>query len=112
MKELSIHELNMVGGGFSVFGMSPALSAATVNATMSASTYTFGSLLAGDDPTLKGVVQNAAAGAVLGSKVPANVFGAKNLVNVNGAGAIGAAVGAVWEYGANKTAAALEEMGL
>lgn len=43
---------------------------------------------------------------MLGSKT--NVGSAKNLVGVNGAGAIGA----VYEYGANKTQVLLDEMGL
>ena len=47
---------------------------------------------------------------MLGSKT--NVGSAKNLVGVNGAGAIGAAVGAIYEYGANKTQVLLDEMGL
>ena len=56
MKELSIHELDMVSGGVTVFGLSPTVSAMTINATMSSFTYVAGSLIAGDDPTLKGVV--------------------------------------------------------
>lgn len=110
MKELSIHELDMVSGGVTVFGLSPTVSAMTINATMSSFTYAAGSLIAGDDPTLKGVVKNAVAGAVFGSKT--NVGSVKNLVGVNGAGAIGTVVGAVYEYGANKTQALLDEMGL
>lgn len=110
MRELSIHELDIVSGGVTVFGLSKTASAMTINATMSSTTYAFGSLLAGDDPTLKGVIQNAAAGALLGSRT--NVGSAKNIVGVNGAGAIGAAVGAVYQFGANKTKEALDAMGL
>ena len=33
MKELSIHELDMVSGGVTVFGLSPTVSAMTINAT-------------------------------------------------------------------------------
>ena len=114
MKELSIYELDMVSGGFSggfsVFGMSSTASAMTVNATMSASTYTIGAIITGNRPTVGGVLGNAAAGAAFGAKT--NVGSWENIKAVNGMGALAAGIEAIYNYGANKLEAALDGTGV
>lgn len=100
MKELSIYELDMVSGGFSVFGMSSTASAMAVNATMSASTYTLGTVITGNRPTVGAVLGNAAAGAMFGAKTKVGSW--ENIRNVNGPSAIVFGIEAAYNYSINK----------